>query len=162
MATYSIDRRTLFAGVGVAALAGVAPALAKEKRPFVINALGGLYNPNTPPPDEAQIAAHLLDARAISDAQSAGLGAINLTIGHVFGEGDPFVDTVDSIAWWSEAIRLHPEGLVLARTAEDIRAAHKARKVGLILGFQNSEMFGGDAADRIEVDVQRRVHVAAR
>lgn len=158
MTNFSIDRRALFAGAGAAALAAAAPAIAKEKRLFVINALGGLYNPNTPPPDEAQIAAHYLDPRAISDAQSAGLGAINLTIGHVFGEGDPFVETVDSIAWWNEAIRLHPESLVMVRAAEDIRAAHKARKVGLILGFQNTEMFGGDAARaRLFADLGVRV-----
>ncbi len=158
MTNFSIDRRMLFIGAGAASLAAAAPALAKKKRPFVINALGGLYNPNGAGPDEEQIAAHHLDARAIDDARAAGLGAINLTLGHVFGEGDPFVETVDSIAWWSEAIRIRPESLVKALSADDIRAAHEANKVGLIFGFQNSEMFGGDASRaRLFADLGVRV-----
>lgn len=158
MNDFSVDRRSLFIGAGAAALAAATPALAKKKRPFVINALGGLYNPNGARPDEEQIAAHHLDARAIDDARAAGLGAINLTLGHVFGEGDPFMETVDSIAWWSEAIRLRPESLVKVLSADDIRAAHEANKVGLIFGFQNSEMFAGDASRaRLFADLGVRV-----
>ena len=142
-----IDRRMLIAGAAMTGALAAAPAYArKKKRPFVINALGGLGNPNGGAFGEKEIAAHFLDPRPIADAGKANLAAINLTLGHVFGEGDPFADTVDDLSWWAEAIRLRPDALALIRTAADIRAAHDAGKVGLIFGFQNTEMFGKDAS----------------
>lgn len=143
----TIDRRMFVAASLAASALAAAPAYArKKKRPFVINALGGLGNPNGGPFGEKEIAAHYLDPRPIADAGKANLAAINLTLGHVFGEGDPFADTVDDLSWWAEAIRLRPDALALIRTAADIRAAHDAGKVGLIFGFQNTEMFGKDAS----------------
>ncbi len=146
MNSFSIDRRTLFVGVGAAAMTAVSPAQAKNKRQFVINALGGLRNPNGGRYTDAMVAAHHLDKRAINEAKDAGLAGVNLTLGHVFGDGDPFYETVDSIAWWREAIRIRPNDLVHVLTAKDLRKAHKSRKVGMIFGFQNSEMFAGDAS----------------
>lgn len=141
------DRRMLIAGaVSIAALSS-APAFAKKKkRRFVINGLGGIYDPNSGQPSDEEIAAHYLAPRAIADARAAGLAATNNTIGHVFGEGDPFAITIEEIAWWTEAIRLRPESLSLIRTAADIRAAHEANITGNIFGFQNTEMFGKDAS----------------
>ncbi len=146
MNPHVIDRRTLFASVGATALTATTPAYAKKKRQFVINALGGLRNPNGGRYTDDMVAAHYLDKRAIREAKEAGLAGVNLTLGHVFGDGDPFFETVDSIAWWREAIRIRPDDLVHALTAKDLREAHQARKVGMIFGFQNSEMFAGDAS----------------
>ena len=141
------DRRMLIAGAASLAALSSTPALAKKKkRPLVINGLGGLYNPNSSGPSEDEIAAHVVDPRVIADARAANIAATNNTIGHVFGEGDPFALTIDEIAWWTEAIRLHPESLSLIRTAADIRAAHEANLAGNIFGFQNTEMFGKDAS----------------
>ena len=141
------DRRMLIAGAASLASLATTPAFAKKKkRPFVINALGGLYNPNTGHPTDEQIAANYLEPRVIDDTRAAGIAATNLTLGHVFGEGDPFAMTVDDIAWWAEAVRLRPDALSLIRTAADIRAAHEAGKAGIIVGFQNTEMFGKDAS----------------
>ncbi|OFX04124.1 MAG: peptidase M19 [Alphaproteobacteria bacterium RIFCSPHIGHO2_12_FULL_63_12] len=144
----NLNRRTLIAVGGAAAAVAATPALAKsKKRPFVINALGGFYNPNSNGAhDEEDIAAHRLDPRPIADTRAAGVAATNATIGYVFGDGDPFPDTIDEIAWWSEAIRLRPDALSLIRTADDIRAAHEAGKAGIIIGFQNTEMFGKDVS----------------
>jgi membrane dipeptidase len=137
----------LIAGAASIAALSSAPAFAKKKkRPLVINGLGGLYNPNGPGPSEVEIAAHYIEPRVIADTRAANITATNNTIGHVFGEGDPFAITIDEIAWWREAIRLRPEALMLIRTAADIRAAHDAGKAGLIFGFQNTEMFGEDAS----------------
>lgn len=141
------DRRMLIAGAASLASFATTPAFAKKKkRPFVINALGGLYNPNTGHPTDEQIATNYLEPRVIDDTRAAGIAATNLTLGHVFGEGDPFLMTVDDIAWWAEAVRLRPDALSLIRTAADIRAAHEAGKAGIIIGFQNTEMFGKDAS----------------
>jgi len=146
--SFLINRRTaLLAAAGTLAATAITPALArKKKRPLVINGLGGLYNPNSGPPTEEEIAAHYLEPRAIADARAANIAATNNTVGHVFGEGDPFAITIDEIAWWLEAIRLRPDSLALIRTAADIRAAHEANLAGNILGFQNTEMFGKDAS----------------
>lgn len=141
------DRRMLIAGAASIAALSSAPAFAKrKKRPLVINGLGGLYDPNSGHPSDEEIAAHYLAPRTIADTRAAGLAATNTTLGYVFGDGDPFAITIDDIAWWLEAIRLHPDSLSLVRTAADIRAAHDANKAGLIFGFQNTEMFGKDAS----------------
>ena len=141
------NRRLLIAGAASIAALSSAPAFAKKKkRPRVINGLGGLYDPNGGHPSDEEIAAHYLAPRTIADTRAAGLAATNTTLGHVFGEGDPFAMTIDDIAWWLEAIRLRPDALALIRTAADIRAAHEAGKAGLIFGFQNTEMFGKDAS----------------
>lgn len=142
------DRRAVIAGAASLASIVGTPALAKKKkRRLVINALGGLYNPNdNGEHDDADIAAHVLDPRTIADTRAASLAATNATIGHVFGDGDPFANTIDDIAWWQEAIRLRPDALSLIRTAADIRAAHEAGKAGIIFGFQNTEMFSKDAS----------------
>ncbi len=159
MTPFEIDRRSLFAAAIAAGALAATPALAKkQKRRLVINALGGIGNPNSGEYSEQQVAGHYLDPRPIEEARGAGLAAVNLTLGHVFGEGDAFVETIDDIAWWNEAIRLRPDALIKVRAAEEIRAAHKAKKVGLIYGFQNSEMFGGDASRaRIFADLGVRV-----
>jgi membrane dipeptidase len=159
MTSFEMNRRSLLAGATALAALAATPVLAKKKkRALVINALGGLYDPNGGQPDDDQIAAHFLDPRPINDARAAGLAATNLTLGHVFGEGDPFVDTIDDISWWSEAIRLRPDSLVHIRSVADIAGAHAANKAGLIFGFQNSEMFGQDAARaRLFADLGVRV-----
>ncbi len=147
MALMKPDRRALIAGVACLAALPAAPAFAKKrKRRLVINALGGLGDPNGGEFGEKEIAAHFLFERSIEDARAAGLAATNLTLGYVFGEGDPFVSTIEDIAWWNEAIRLRPGQLLKILTAEDIRAAHKKNLAGVIYGFQSSDMFAGEAS----------------
>lgn len=159
MNTMDLNRRSLLAGAAMAGALGLSPAFAKkQKRRLVINALGSIGNPNGSEFGEKEIASHYLDPRPIGDARAAQLAAINLTLGHVFGEGDPFVETVDDIAWWNEAIRLRPDALSKVLDANDIRAAHKTEKTGLIFGFQNSEMFEQDASRaRLFADLGVRV-----
>ncbi|MCB2114166.1 MAG: membrane dipeptidase [Parvularculaceae bacterium] len=147
MTMFKMNRRDLFAGAAIAGAMAASPGFAKaKKRRFVINALGGLYDPLAEKPTDAQIAAHYVDQRSIDDARKAGVAATNLTLGYVFGDGDPFATTVDDVAWWTQAIRLRPDELSLILAASDIRAAQKQGKAGLIFGFQSTEMFEGDAA----------------
>jgi len=135
----------LLASAAAAGALAAAPAHAKKFRRPVINALGGFYDPNAGQPSKEEIAAHKLDDRAINDALKAQVAATNLTLGYVFGDGDPFVNTIDDIAWWSEAIRLRADALIHVRGVADIREAERRGKIGAIFGFQNSDMFGGDA-----------------
>lgn len=146
MTSFLLDRRALLAAAAGSAALAATPALAKQRRRFIINALGSLGDPNSEGLSEAQIAAHYLFPRPIEDARAAGVAAVNATIGYVFGEGDPFAATVEELAWWGEALRLRSDTMTLIRTAADIVDAYKTRKAGVIFGFQNSEMFGDDAS----------------
>ncbi|MEZ5920356.1 MAG: membrane dipeptidase [Parvularculaceae bacterium] len=146
MNAFNLDRRSVLVGAAAAGALAATPAFAKKFRRPVINALGGFYDPNAGPPSDAGIAAHKINQRGVEDALKAQVAATNMTLGYVFGDGDPFADTIDDIAWWSEAIRLRADAIIHVRSAADISEAEKQGKTGVIFGFQNSEMFGGDAA----------------
>ncbi len=107
---------------------------------IIVNALGGLEDPNPNPSDE----------RAIRDALASGLTAVNVTLGHVFGEGEPFEITVRDIAKTDSRIRADLNNLLKVYTAADILRAKAEHKVGLIYGFQNAAMLGNDAS-RVEI-----------
>jgi membrane dipeptidase len=157
--TIEMNRRALLAGAAMIGALAATPSLAKtKKRRLVINGLGGLGDPNGGEFGEKEIAAHFLFERPIEDARAAGVAATNATLGYVFGDGDPFVATIDDIAWWDEAIRLRPDRLLKIRKAADIRRAHKENLAGVIYGFQSSDMFAGEASRaRIFADLGVRV-----
>lgn len=123
---------------------------------LVINALGVLDNPNLaiePSRGDRGAMAYSstgqnVDARSLADARAAGLTAVNITLGHVAGSAEPFEATVADIAGWNAFIRAHPQALRLVLSAADIDAAQAARQVGVIYGFQNTEMLG-DRVDRV-------------
>ncbi len=153
---HRITRRTLVslavaaAGIGWAgtALAVGTARSARERRPLIIDSLGGPGNPNHAAPEgagDAQDAFWQLDERAFSDAQAAGLCAFNQTIGYIAGPQDPFRYTVADLARWIAFIDDHPRDLLLVRTTADIQRARATHRCGVILGFQNSMMLGDDA-----------------
>ncbi|MER7922868.1 membrane dipeptidase [Streptomyces sp. NPDC096057] len=120
--------------------------------PMIVNALGQLDNPNTPAaraaatqlnPDSAQLA---VDARAIADARASGLTAVNITLGYTMGDLPPYEHTRDEIAVWDGILGAHPADLLKVRTADDIRRAHRERRIGVIYGFQNGVAVGEDPA----------------
>lgn len=123
---------------------------------LVINALGVLDNPNLaiePSRGDRGAMAYSstgqnVDARSLADARAAGLSAVNITLGHVAGSAEPFEATVADIAGWNAFIRAHPQALRLVLSAADIDAARAAGQVGVIYGFQNTEMLG-DRVDRV-------------
>ena len=123
---------------------------------LVINALGVLDNPNLaiePSRGDRGAMAYSstgqnVDARSLADARAAGLSAVNITLGHVAGSAEPFEATVADIAGWNAFLRAHPEHLRGVLTAADIDAARAAGQVGVIYGFQNTEMLG-DRVDRV-------------
>ena len=128
----------------------------------IINALGGLSNPNrrTVGDTAAGIArdpAAGPDPRAVHDAVASGLSAVNVTVGYVAGDMDPFEHTVAEVARWSRWIRddasLHP-----VWSARDIDEARSAERVGIILGFQNCAMIA-DRLDRVDTFADMGVRV---
>ncbi len=113
----------------------------------IVNALGGLYNPNVSIPDDAPRLQRIrFDARALADARASGLTAVNVTVGWVFGPGDPFEDSVRDTAEFLARIRNQPDDLVHVLQAADIDEARHSGRIGLILGFQNAAMMGNDAS----------------
>ncbi|MEZ4415889.1 MAG: membrane dipeptidase [Gemmatimonadota bacterium] len=123
----------------------------------VINALGGIANPNLRTPGDA--AAGLgtdpsdlkreLDRRALQDVVNSGTSALNLTLGYVAGPFDPFEYTIQEIGRWDAIVRRYPEVLLKVWTAADIETAKQSGRTGIIFGFQNSAMVG-ERAERVD------------
>lgn len=139
-----------------AILAGAAatPAFAateRKKTMLVINALGGLENPNLalarPQSDNpVDLTAPDADNRALRDAHAAGLTAVNITLGYVGGPEEPFEYTIRTIGEWDEILRAHQNDLIKIYTAADILKARDEGRIGVIYGFQNAAMMGTNAA----------------
>ena len=137
-----IDRRLFLAGLGATALPLPAFAQGDPADLLIVNALGGFGDPNRPP--DAGPRRRELDARVLADARASGMDAVNVTLGYVAGEMEPFEYTIGEIAFWDARLRAHPDALRKVFTAADILRARAERKVGVIYGFQNSAMLGDD------------------
>ena len=139
-----------------------------ESRYATINALGVLDNPNLPTSsaadqDEVDGLGHVggargVDARALTDARSAGLSAVNITLGHVAGSGDAFCETVRDITGWNAFVASHASSLRRVVCVTDIAGAAEAGQVGVIYGFQNTEMLGREL-DRVRLFAKMGVRV---
>ncbi|THD56702.1 membrane dipeptidase [Phenylobacterium sp.] len=149
----SLDRRTVLA-LGAAA---AAPAFAAPADPIagwtVINALGGLNDPNHPGEGPEKIT-----PRMLADARASGETAVNVTLGYVFGPQEPFETTVRDVAHWDSLVRAHPNDLQKVLTVADIARAKAGKKTGLIYGFQNCAMMGQDAK-RVDIFADMGVRV---
>jgi membrane dipeptidase len=114
----------------------------------VINLQGSLTNPNIaleiaksgdltklPPPGPARV-----DARAICDAKLSGLNAVCVTVGHVVGPQEPYGMTVAEITVWNEFAENNQQDFKIVRSISDIQTCRDNERIGIILGFQNTEM----------------------
>ena len=142
-----------------------------DNRYATINALGVLDNPNLPLSPEVDEADAVdvdtlgyvsgtrgVDARALADARSAGLSAVNITLGHVAGSGDAFCETVRDITGWNAFVAKRADALRRVLGVADITAAADAGQVGVIFGFQNTEMLGREL-DRVRLFAKMGVRV---
>ncbi|MCP2329330.1 membrane dipeptidase [Hamadaea flava] len=111
---------------------------------MIINALGILDNPNAP---HSLAAAHKLvqdsedltvDERTIADAHDSGLTAVTITLGYTIGDAEPYAHTLREIEVWDRIIAEHSDDLVKVLTPDDIRAAHRDGRIGVVYGFQNA------------------------
>lgn len=145
-----LDRRN-FMGVSAAMLAaGSARAAGLDADPIkdmiVINALGGLGDPNQP----ADSLVPQFSPRVLAEAHASGLTAVNITIGYVSGSDDPFEQSVREVAETDAQVRANSRDLMKILTAADISRAKAEGKTGLIYGFQNGAMMGQDAS-RVDI-----------
>lgn len=76
----------------------------------------------------------------------SGITGVNVTVSGGGPGHSAFDGTVRSLAYWEREAATHRAVLQRIRTAEDIRAAKLAGRLGLILGFQNADMLEGDVA----------------
>ncbi|MPS68338.1 MAG: peptidase M19 [Novosphingobium sp.] len=151
-----IDRRALIArGAMTMAAATFAPGTAMAAAAsakgriddwIVINALGGLADPNS----ESGADVEQFTPRVLAEAAASGLTAVNVTLGYVSGPAEPFEFSVREIAQTDAAIRANSARLAKILTAADIRKAKADGKVGVIYGFQNGAMMGSDAS-RVDI-----------
>jgi membrane dipeptidase len=154
------DRRTFLhsaAGFGLAAL-GLPAIAAQPARPLIIDALGGIDNINLSFEQREDPATFGIDARALADAHASGLTAFNMTIGYVFGAGDPYEKSLADTRAWNAFIARRSDALLLVRSAVDIERASADGRIGVILGFQNAAMMGDDAR-RVETFAKAGVRV---
>ncbi len=140
---------------------------------IIVNALGGLENPNphpgqadgrqgpgggtldnpTPSADDLK-----RDPRILRDARASGLTAVNVTLGYVAGNMDPFEFTIRDIARTEEHLRASPDAFLKVCAAADILRARKEGRIGIIYGFQNAAMVGTDAT-RVDIFADLGVRV---
>jgi membrane dipeptidase len=166
-----LDRRQFLAMAGCLAVASTLPAAnpapetpaAPSDDPLIINALGGLDNPNRAETGAAgandliRPSTADVDDRGIADALASGLAAVNVTLGYVAGPMDPFEHTIREIGAWDQLIRENPRLLKVGRAA-DILRARAERRIGVIYGFQNATQVGTDPT-RIDVFADLGVRV---
>lgn len=145
LAPMTLERRTLLALAAAAAASPAAAATDPLRNVVVVNALGGLNDPNVPEPPRP-----VLTPRILADARASGTTAVNVTIGYVAGPAEPFQASVAEVAQWQRLIRERAADLKLILTAGDIAAAKRENKVGVILGFQNAAQMGDDPG-RVDV-----------
>lgn len=161
--TTTIDRRSFITGMTWAAAASMLPWEARGASSkgagmagsgIIINALGGLDDPNRNPDGLVPE----LSARVLAEAHASGLTAVNITLGYVSGPDDPFEASVRDIAATDAIVREHSRDVLKVLTVADIRRAKAENKIGLIYGFQNGVMMGNDAK-RVDIFADLGVRV---
>jgi membrane dipeptidase len=160
-----LDRRSLMmlaAAGAVAAGDASARATPRDHGRVVVNALGGIEDPNLDRPRTTPALADsdrpAVDERSIADALASGLTAANVTLGYVSGPMDPFEYTVGAIAAWDRLIAGNAGRLMKIDTAADILRARDLGKVGLFYGFQNTVQIG-DRLERVDIFARLGVRV---
>ena len=121
---------------------------------IVINTLGGLEDPN-----KANLDAEApLSKRIVDDAVASGVTAMNITLGYVSGDAEPFEASIRGIVATDKMVHDHSNRLTKVLTAADIRRAKADGKIGLIYGFQNATQMGSKA-DRVDLFADMGVRV---
>ena len=136
-----LDRRTMMAG---SAALVAAPALAKARaaksdwynRAIIIDALGGVGDPYSPPEQLR------LGDRAWAEMVATGVTLLRDTVMPVGNLADPWGDYQKDVATKQDILNANPDRLVLVRTAADILKAKREKKFAVVLGTQDTSMVG--------------------
>ncbi|HEX8639785.1 MAG TPA: membrane dipeptidase [Allosphingosinicella sp.] len=125
---------------------------------LIVNALGGLVDPNVDANQENPERRRTLSDRIIRNARASGMDAVNVTLGYVSGDEEPFEQTVREIARWNARLRSRPADLLHVLAAADIDRAREQGRIGIFYGFQNAAMMGRDAS-RVQIFADLGVRV---
>ena len=143
------DRRTALAGG--AAMFALAPSLVRAKaaagpdwydRAVVIDALAGTGDPYAPD-DQLRYG-----DRAWAETVGSGVTVVRDTVFPVGNVPDPWAEYQKSVSDKHNLINANPDRMVLIRSAADILKAKREKKLGVLLGTQDSCMVGPEL-DRI-------------
>ena len=136
-----VDRRTFTAGA-MAALAA-SPALAQRRaavgwydRAIIIDGLGGTGDPYT---DEGVTR---MSDRGWAETVATGVTVIRDTVMPVGNSADPWSDYQKDIAAKTDLVAANPERLLIVKSAADILKAKREKKLGIVLGTQDTCMVG--------------------
>ena len=121
------------------------PTIHRLSEPLIVNALGGLEDPNRADAD-SDSKPIALEERVLRDAHASGLTAVNVTLGYISGPKEPFESSVRDVAEMDARIRANARDLLKVYAAADIVRAQSERRIGIIYGFQNAAMMGADAS----------------
>ena len=137
-----IDRRTMMAGS--VALLAAGPAMAQKRatrsgwydRAIIIDALGGISDPYSP--NEVT----RFSDRGWSDTAATGVTVVRTTVFPVGNLADPWGEYQKAIEEHHAYLRANPDYLTLIRSAADILKTKRDKKLGIVLGTQDSCMVG--------------------
>ncbi len=105
---------------------------------FVIDGLGGVDDPYSPP--EATV----MDKRAIADLRAAGLTMSHFTVNAVGNGPEVWTKTIASIAQTDQLIADNPDVLLKVASTADIRRAKREGKSAILYGTQDTSLVGAD------------------
>lgn len=86
----------------------------------------------------------------IENARRSGITAVNSTVSATGDASTAFEATIASIASWEYELQRSPDTFIKIRTVADIRRAKAGRKLGAILGFQDTTPIW-DKPERLEM-----------
>lgn len=136
-----IDRRTMIFGAGaLAALPGAALARSTDwfAHAIIVDALGGIGDPDAPE------GVSRYGDQAWRAVRATGVTVVRDTVMPVGNVLDPWKDYQESMAEKRAILGANPDRLRLVLTAADILMAKKERKLGVVLGTQDTVMVGPD------------------
>ena len=141
-----IDRREMLTGTGAVAALAAMPVRAAARpgppawygRAIVIDALGGFGDQ-----DVGEGIDRYTD-KAWADSLATGVTVLRDTVFPVGNVADPWADYQTSIAEKRAIFGANPDRFILVRTAADILNAKRERKIGVILGTQDTCMIAGE------------------
>jgi len=85
-----------------------------------------------------------LGARMVANAKASGMTAVNVTVNGNGVGAMAFEQTVRAVAFWARELAQHPGVWTPVRTEADVRGAKASKRVGIILGFQDTTMYEND------------------
>jgi membrane dipeptidase len=106
---------------------------------MIIDALGGPGINDPSIPDNAA-----LTARDIADVRDSGVTAVNITVNLPGNGPDRFEKTIENIAALERELVVHPDVFIKVVSGAELLQAKKTRRMGLIMGCQDTTMLDGD------------------